>query len=166
MEDVPAPEGEAMDRAGRDGARTPMQWRDEAGGGFTSGEPWLRIGDTSSVNVADQADDSDSLFSLYRRLIAERAASPALTGGSYRGLDTAPQSGVFAYVRESGTERLLIAIECAGRSGSHDLSAAARGRLPSQGTLRLSTAPDRTAAERVDLAAVPLASNEGLIIAI
>ena len=166
MEDVPAPAGEALDRAGRDAARTPMQWRNEPGAGFTSGEPWLRIGDSARVNVADQAADRDSLLSLYRRLIAERAASPALASGSYRGLDTAPQTGAFAYLRESGTERLLIAIECGGRAGSHDLLAAARGRLPAQGTLRLSTAPDRTAGERIDLSAVPLASDEGLIIAI
>lgn len=164
MEDVPAPEGEALDRAGRDAARTPMQWRAGPGAGFTSGEPWLRIGDTSRVNVADQADDPASLFSLYRRLIAERTASPALASGSYRGLETPPENGLFAFVRESPAEHLLIAIECSGREGTHDLLAASRGRLPAQGTLRLSTLTDRPARERVVLRSVPLAADEGIII--
>ena len=166
MEDVPAPQSQALDRAGRDAARTPMQWRDEPGAGFTTGEPWLRLGDYSRVNVTDQADDPASLFSLYRRLIAERAASPALAGGSYRGLDTLPDSGVFAFVRESAGERLLVAIECSGRAGRHDLFAAARGRLPRQGTLQLFTAPERQHHGEVDLAAFELGADEGAIIKI
>ncbi|MDQ3493810.1 MAG: alpha-amylase family glycosyl hydrolase [Chloroflexota bacterium] len=166
MEDVPASPSQALDRAGRDAARTPMQWRNEPGAGFTSGEPWLRIGDSSRVNVADQADDPGSLFSLYRRLIAERAASPALASGTYRGLDMGPESGVFAYVREAAGGRSLVAIECAGRSGSHDLARAGRGRLPTSGLLRLSTEPHRSLEGRLDLTRLELAADEGVIITV
>ena len=28
---------------GRDNARTPMQWNDEAEAGFTTGQPWLAV---------------------------------------------------------------------------------------------------------------------------
>ena len=28
---------------GRDNARTPMQWNDEAEAGFTTGHPWLAV---------------------------------------------------------------------------------------------------------------------------
>jgi alpha-glucosidase len=59
-----------IDRAGRDGARHPMQW--DAGGGFTSGTPWLPMVDPVERNVADQRDDPDSLLNLYRELIADR----------------------------------------------------------------------------------------------
>jgi alpha-glucosidase len=59
-----------IDRAGRDGARHPMQW--DAAGGFTSGTPWLPMVDPEERNVVDQRDDPDSLLNLYRELIADR----------------------------------------------------------------------------------------------
>jgi len=41
--------------AGRDQARTPMQWTGDPGGGFTEGEPWLPLSkDTASRNVRRQ----------------------------------------------------------------------------------------------------------------
>jgi alpha-glucosidase len=62
------------DRAGRDASRHPMQWEPVAGGGFTSGRPWLAPVDPERRNVRDQADDASSLLSLYRRLIGLRRA--------------------------------------------------------------------------------------------
>jgi alpha-glucosidase len=59
-----------IDRAGRDGARHPMQW--DRSGGFSEGTPWLPLVDPAEHNVADQRDDPGSLLSLYRALIALR----------------------------------------------------------------------------------------------
>ena len=59
-----------IDRAGRDGARHPMQW--DSAGGFTTGKPWLPMVDPERRNVADQRDDPASLLSHYRQLIARR----------------------------------------------------------------------------------------------
>ncbi|HET9436831.1 MAG TPA: alpha-amylase family glycosyl hydrolase [Gaiellaceae bacterium] len=67
-----------FDRAGRDGARHPMQWDDTSTGGFTSGTPWLHPVDPETRNVAEQARDPDSLLSLYRRLTRLRKA---MSGG-------------------------------------------------------------------------------------
>jgi alpha-glucosidase len=62
-----------IDRAGRDGARHPMQWEPGGGGGFTdAAEPWLPLVDPVARNVADQRDDPGSLLNLYRELIALR----------------------------------------------------------------------------------------------
>jgi alpha-glucosidase len=61
-----------IDRAGRDGARHPMQWDRSASGGFTTGTPWLPAVDPEERNVADQRDDPDSVLNLYRDLIARR----------------------------------------------------------------------------------------------
>jgi glycosidase len=61
-----------IDRAGRDGARHPMQWDRSPSGGFTTGAPWLPAVDPEERNVADQRDDPDSLLNLYRDLIARR----------------------------------------------------------------------------------------------
>lgn len=96
-----------FDRAGRDGCRTPMQWDASPNGGFTTGTPWLPLVDPTIRNVADQSDDPDSLLSLYRRLIAARAASPALRRGTHRSFfGVAPE--VLCWLREADGERVLV----------------------------------------------------------
>ena len=67
-----------FDRAGRDGARHPMQWDASATGGFSIAEPWLPAVDPERRNVADQRADATSSLALYRRLIELR---PALGSG-------------------------------------------------------------------------------------
>src|SRR3712207_5837131 len=113
MEDVAIPEERAQDPArfhgvGRDPERTPMPWGAGPGRGFTGGEPWLPFGDPR-INVADQLHDPASLLSLYRRLLRFRRGSDALRFGAYRPVDDTPEA-VFAYVREVGNERLLVAL--------------------------------------------------------
>jgi alpha-glucosidase len=88
MEDVRVPPELEQDPArfryrGRDPARTPMPWDGSPGRGFSTGRPWLPYG-ASSINVADQAHDPTSLFSLYRHAIRVRAGEPALYSGGYR----------------------------------------------------------------------------------
>ncbi len=92
--DVDVPAIESVDppaaRAGpdfswwdRSRSRTPMPWRPGPGAGFTSGRPWLRLGpDAATRNVSVQAGTPGSTLSVYRRLIALRAASPALQLGT------------------------------------------------------------------------------------
>src|SRR5262245_22314788 len=110
MTDVPIVEARAQDPArfhsiGRDPERTPMQWEDAPGMGFTTGDPWLPFGDPR-INVQDQDGDPASLLSLYRRLIRLRRRSSALRFGAYRPLDDTP-ADVFAYLRDADDERLL-----------------------------------------------------------
>ncbi|MEA2457998.1 MAG: alpha-glucosidase [Thermoleophilaceae bacterium] len=81
-----------IDRAGRDGARHPMQW--DPAGGFSEGWPWLPLVDPAERNVADQSRDPGSLLSLYRELIALR---PRL-GDGIELIEPAP-TGVLAYRR-------------------------------------------------------------------
>jgi alpha-glucosidase len=61
-----------FDRAGRDGARHPMQWEPTPNGGFSTGEPWLAAVDPEERNVAGQRSDPGSLLRLYERLIELR----------------------------------------------------------------------------------------------
>ncbi len=85
--------------AGRDAMRTPMQWRDGPGAGFTAPgvQPWLPFGDLDAYNVDAQRDDPDSMLSLTRDLIALRRVTPELQGGAYRSL--APSPGAWAWSR-------------------------------------------------------------------
>jgi alpha-glucosidase len=83
------------DRGGRDRLRHPMQW--DAGGGFTTGEPWLPLIDPEERNVEAQRGDLGSLLELYRRLIAVRRE----LGEGFRLLEAEP--GVVAYERTAHT---------------------------------------------------------------
>jgi len=101
--------------AGRDGARTPMPWTSEPpGGGFsTSAETWLPIDAAHlPLAVAMQEGDLQSTLAFTRRLIALRASLPALRLGAATVLD-AP-TGVLAFERTLGAERLLCVFELAG----------------------------------------------------
>jgi alpha-glucosidase len=96
MTDVAIPPEESIDppaaRVGPDFAwwdrsrsRTPMPWTPGRGAGFTTGRPWLRLGDdTLSRNVATQSDDPDSVLSCYRRVLAARRATRSLQDGALR----------------------------------------------------------------------------------
>ena len=69
---------------GRDPQRTPMQWEPVTNGGFTSGNPWLPLGDNlKEINVLSQMNDPNSLLSFYKKLIALRQKEPALYMGDY-----------------------------------------------------------------------------------
>ena len=157
--DGEVPAARVVDRDGRDPERTPMQWDDGPGAGFTSGDPWLPIGsEARAVNVAAQRDDPRSMLSLYRRLIWFRRRSAALREGSYRSIGHQP--GVFAFLREAGDERLLVALNfrharVALRGGNHE--------LPRAGMLELSTDPDREPGA-VSLPSFELGPDEGVII--
>jgi alpha-glucosidase len=97
---------------GRDGVRRPMAWTGAPGAGFTGGTPWLPIGeDGARRNVAAQKADAGSLLHYYRALLALRRRSPAITSGDYRSVDTVRD--VFAYVRQSGDDRLLVILNMA-----------------------------------------------------
>ena len=60
--------GPPLDRFGRDVLRHPMPWTDEPGGGFTTGTPWLPVGDGVAASVAAQERDPGSHLSLIRAL--------------------------------------------------------------------------------------------------
>ena len=67
----------------RDGARTPMPWRDEPLGAFTTGAPWLPLSRANLARaVAGQEVDPGSHLHLTRRLLALRKAHPALRHGA------------------------------------------------------------------------------------
>ena len=128
----------------RDGCRSPMPWTGEPNGGFTTGQPWLRLAPDHAIrNVAAQAADPGSVLSTYRRLLALRRTLPALQVGSFRWVVRARES-VLAYRRDAAGEvgprrdqpRRGVGVGGARRPGDrgpdlgadlHDRPAAARG---------------------------------------
>ena len=90
--------------------RTPMQWTDAEGAGFTDGTPWQPINaDYREVNVAAQTGDSASLLEHYRTLIQLRNAHQALQTGETFVTDTSSNKLV-SYLRVSEEETLLVLI--------------------------------------------------------
>ena len=75
---------------GRDNARTPMQWNDEAEAGFTTGHPWLAVNPNyKEINVEAALADPDSIFYTYQALIALRKEYPWLVTADYELVDAA-----------------------------------------------------------------------------
>ena len=94
----------------RDNARTPMQWSDEHGAGFTDGRPWLKVNPNyTSINAAAQKDDPDSVLNFYKKLIALRKNPEYKETIVYGTLDPylETQHNLMAYYR-TGDKTLLI----------------------------------------------------------
>jgi glycosidase len=88
--------------------RTPMQWDDTPGAGFTDGIPWEPVNSGfTSVNVANQTGDDTSLLDHYRKLINLRMEHSALRVGKTYVAESNSKK-VLSYLRVSGDESLLV----------------------------------------------------------
>ena len=111
---------------GRDGCRSPMQWSPAPNAGFTTNgaKPWLPIHPNASRrSVEAQLADPHSLLNFYRRLIAVRRASPALSGGMFQPV-TFGTRFILAYLRQTQDQTVLVALNFSPRRqrlvlGSH-----------------------------------------------
>lgn len=60
----------------RDNGRTPMQWDNSSFSGFTKGDKvWLGLTNSLNINVANQIDDINSVFTFYKKMIELRQNS-------------------------------------------------------------------------------------------
>jgi len=109
----------------RDNARTPVQWDDSEGAGFTTGRPWIAVNPNASwLNARAQYDRDDSVFAHYRRLIALRHDLPVVAHGGFRRLDGGDPA-VFAFERTWGDERLLVIANLSSEARAPRLAAVA-----------------------------------------
>ena len=164
MTDVPIPPAEVQDPfernepgkgLGRDPQRTPMPWSAGPNAGFTSGRPWLRLGDdAASRNVEAQWQDDGSMLQLYRRLLALRRRSSALHAGAWEPVAVA--GDLLAFARVHGAERVLVLLNFGNRP-----VAVPAGLVPASAALWLSTAPDRRGGRDRDAVLLP---HEGAIL--
>jgi alpha-glucosidase len=133
LTDVPIPPEQALDPIarlvpgrGRDPQRTPMPWDAGPGGGFTSGRPWLPLGEENLArNVAAQRDDPASMLSLHRRLLALRRERQVLVSGAYHPVEA--DGDMLAYRRDDGDDRCLVALNLGSRPARLALPAGAAG---------------------------------------
>lgn len=96
-------------RTSRDNARTPFQWNEEKGAGFTDGRPWLGINRNSEqINLSRQEQDLDSIWQWYKNLARLRRDSAVLRQGEFVPLEVGEQ--VFAYRRVLGEDALTVVL--------------------------------------------------------
>ncbi|MBR3217113.1 MAG: alpha-glucosidase C-terminal domain-containing protein, partial [Exiguobacterium sp.] len=93
---------------GRDNSRTPVQWSDEAHGGFTTGTPWIEVNPNYvDINAEAARKDPNSLFHYYRQLIALRKTNPIVVYGKYE-LLLPEDEAVYAFTRSFEGETWLV----------------------------------------------------------
>lgn len=104
--------GEQMMRyirhAGRDNARTPMQWTSGTQAGFTAGTPWIGVNPNySEINAEAEEKNPDSVLNYYRALLRFRKNSPVVSKGDF--VVFYPESdSIFAYSRQFEHETLCV----------------------------------------------------------
>jgi alpha-glucosidase len=164
LADVPIPPDQAKDPIaqliagrGRDPERTPMPWNGGPGGGFTSGRPWLPLGEGNlALNVAAQRDDPASMLSLHRRLLQLRRRTPALVTGAYHPVEA--DGDVLAYRRtDADGDPWLVALNLGPDPARLTLADPAPA-----GRVAVSTHPDRDG-QPVG-AALELRGDEGVVV--
>jgi alpha-glucosidase len=103
----PAEKNEPGLGLGRDPERAPMPWDSSLAAGFTSGLPWLPLGDDhASVNVAALEKDPRSILHLYRRLIDLRRCHQTLVSGRLQSVSA--DNGVLRYQSQGEEEHILV----------------------------------------------------------
>ena len=128
--------GDRIDLPDRDGVRTPMQWTNAPGAGFSTAAPdrFVRplVHDPAfgpaARNVADELRDPASLLGRIRRLIAARRASPEMGGAGYVPLDALP-SPVLGFWR-TGEEASTLCLFNFGSERADGRLEAETGRAP------------------------------------
>lgn len=141
----------------RDQCRTPFEWDGSANAGFSpdgvAAEPWLPVAaGYERRNLAAQMADPRSIFTLFKRLLALRKATPALYAGIYRPVD-APE-GCFLYIRELDGAQTVIALNFSGLPQTVT--------VPVSGKIALSTHLDRE--ETLEGGTITLRPYEGVVV--
>jgi len=85
-----------------------MRWDETKNGGFTTGEPWLPMGDARHRNVCSMEKDRRSILHLYRELISLRKQTPALRSGEYRPLRS--RNDILSFERFTDSDRYHVAL--------------------------------------------------------
>ena len=101
---------------GRDGCRTPMQWKNTPHAGFSTKTPWLPINpDFTTRNYEAQQQDADSLLHLYRRLIHLRKTHPVLSRGQMT-LPKTPHSQILHWNRSHDGQKVEVHLNLSSKT--------------------------------------------------
>jgi oligo-1,6-glucosidase len=92
----------------RDNGRTPMQWDAKKNAGFSSETPWLPVHENhTTVNVAIQQNDHNSVLNHFRKMVALRKQNLLLVYGNYEIIQEEHPT-IYAYSRTLEDQKMLI----------------------------------------------------------
>ena len=92
----------------RDNGRTPMQWDDTNNAGFSSETPWLPVHENhTTLNVANQQNDHNSVLNHFRKMVALRKDNLLLVYGEYEIIQEEHPT-IYAYSRTLDDEQMKI----------------------------------------------------------
>jgi trehalose-6-phosphate hydrolase len=89
----------------RDNSRTPMQWDNRLNAGFSTGKPWLAVGNHPEINVVNE--QNGAVLNYYKRLIQLRKEYPIIAEGTYRAY-LPDHAQVYSFIREWQGQKLLV----------------------------------------------------------
>ncbi|MEN3324409.1 alpha-glucosidase [Mariniflexile soesokkakense] len=93
----------------RDKSRSPMQWNSDDFSGFSKSKSWIKVHDNYlGINVQQQTNDTESMLSKYKQLIALRNSEPVLKYGSYKKLDIVDDCIFFTRAYQDSKITVLI----------------------------------------------------------
>ena len=106
----------------RDNGRTPMQWDDTNNAGFSSETPWLPVHENhTTVNVANQQNDHNSVLNHFRKMVALRKDNLLLVYGKYEILQEEHPT-IYAYSRTLDDEQMKILLNFSELTSKINLS--------------------------------------------
>ena len=92
----------------RDNGRTPMQWDDTNNAGFSSETPWLPVHENhTTVNVANQQNDHNSVLNHFRKMVTFRKDNLLLVYGEYEIIQEEHPT-IYAYSRTLDDEKMTV----------------------------------------------------------
>jgi len=110
----------------RDNGRTPMQWDASENAGFTTGTPWLPVNENhTTINVALEENNPNSVLYHFRKLTYLRHNNPVLVYGQYKLLQKEHPS-IYAYTREWEGVKVLVLLNFKAEKASIELADANR----------------------------------------
>ena len=106
----------------RDNGRTPMQWDDTNNAGFSSETPWLPVHENhTTVNVATQQNDHNSVLNHFRKMVALRKDNLLLVYGEYEIIQEEHPT-IYAYSRTLDDEQMKILLNFSELTSKINLS--------------------------------------------
>ncbi|KLO11209.1 glycoside hydrolase family 13 protein [Schizopora paradoxa] len=129
----------ALQKKGRDNARTPMQWDASENAGFGAGTPWMRVNDDyKNWNVQEQLNRSDSTLAFWKKALRLRKEHEVLVYGDFRLLDEpAHHETVFAFSRSLGKAFVIVLLNFSDKEATVNFEHASAEET-SEATLLLS----------------------------
>ena len=108
----------------RDNGRTPMQWDTSKNAGFSSSNPWLPVNENhTTVNVASQQEDPNSVLNHFKKMVALRKNNLVLVYGQYQIIQEEHPT-IYAYSRTLEEQQMKVFLnfsESVSQIHLHDL---------------------------------------------